>query len=205
LNEGAQKEFSMRSVLAFCSLVLATAAQAANDSAYTDFDLKKCKALSVLTPEEEGSTSGDFECMGHANVPYYFVEGDLRSFLSFGKNGQEHCAYGQTFAGFNTSGDKIEWRLKDGEPIATILRWRVSYDPEDSTKLQSWLVVTKIDSNNSCHVGYVDGSYPNANEEARKLADRLPSENACETFRPVFLIKPGADTRNITMGECPRP
>jgi hypothetical protein len=184
----------------FASLFFISPAFAGADSAYTDFDIKKCKQL---TPLEEGQSSGDYECAGYKGVPYYFAEDDLRSFLAFGNGGQEHCAFQQTFNAFNTSGEKIEWRLIDGKPIATILRWNVSYDPSDTTKIKSWLVVTKLEDGDSCHAGYVEGSLPNANQEARTLADVQAVTGSCKVIKPIYLAVQGTSVENMTTaGAC---
>ena len=125
------------------------------------------------------------------------AEGDLRSSVSFGTQGGDHCARGQSFGGFNSVGNTIEWRLKDGKPIATILRWSVSYDPEDSVKQKEWLVVTKLEADNSCHLGYVEGAYPNANAVAQKLADGFAESFSCKTARPIFIARVGTVTDGI--------
>jgi hypothetical protein len=120
--------------------------------------------------------------------------------VAFGKDGSNHCAFGQTFSGFNSVGNKIEWRLKDGKPIASVLRWKVSYDSEDSSKLKDWLVVTKVGGGQSCHMGYVEGSYPKANEKARWLADTAAENFNCKMGQPKFFANPGTVTEGIISG-----
>lgn len=183
---------------------LAAAAHAENTSAYSDFDLKTCTQLTPTTSGDEGEGSGIFECKGHAGIPVYFAEGDLRSLVSFGRDGQDQCAFRQTFGGFNSVGNKIEWRLKNGKPIATILRWTVSYDSEDSSKTKTWLVVTSLGRGNTCHVGYVEGAYPNANAEARKLADGFAENFNCVTAKPIYLATAGVITDNIASDDVCR-
>jgi hypothetical protein len=126
-----------------------------------------------------------------------FVEDDLRSVVAFGRDGRNHCAMHQTFSGFNSVGKRIEWRLKDGKPIAAILRWKVSYDSEDSTKTRDWLVVTKVEDRQSCHVGYVEGSYPDANAKARWLADTAAEVFSCKVGKTIFFASPGTSTDGI--------
>jgi hypothetical protein len=190
----------MRSMIVLASLFAALPAFAGNDSAYTDFDFKKCKQL---TPAEEiGESSGLFECKGFKGLPVYFAEGDLRQVMAFGKGGQDHCAIHQSFGGFNSVGNKIEWRLKDGKPIASILRWSVSYDPENSEKQKSWLVVTKLEDGQSCRMGLVEGGFPNANEEARKIADTQWSKFRCAGGVPRVLANPGTDTSGLSEPDC---
>jgi hypothetical protein len=189
----------MRGVLAGVMLMLATPAFAGNDSAYSDLDIATCDEVEPAP----GEGSPVYQCNGHKGLHVTFAEGDLRSFLAFGKDGRNHCAYRQTFSGFNSVGKKVEWRLKDGKPIAAILRWSVSYDSEDSTKLKEWLVVTKLEARNSCHMGYVEGGFPNANEKARWLADTAADAYSCAQGNPEFFANPGTVTEDIvTSGPC---
>jgi hypothetical protein len=194
----------MRSMIVLAGLVLATPAVAGFDSAYTDLildDKKLCKNLSPPPVENEPNDSAYYECKGFKDYIVMFSEGDLRSSMAYGRDVKDHCAATQSFAGFNSVGTKIEWRLKDGEPVATILRWSVSYDPEDSTKLKTWLVVTKLAENDSCHMGYIEGGYPNANEMARALADRAENYN-CVTDRTTVLAKTGTYISDIDGRSC---
>jgi hypothetical protein len=193
----------MPGVFAFLLMLMSTSTYAGYDSAYSDFDPENksiCDLVSAVEPGDEAMSSGGYECKGYGDYVVSFAEGDLRSFVSFGKQTGDHCAATQTFSGFNSVGKKIEWRLKDGKPIATILRWSVSYDPEDSTKQKSWLVVTKLEDNNSCHMGYVEGGYPQANEKARWLADTAAEAFSCETGKTVFFANTGTATDGIASG-----
>jgi hypothetical protein len=193
----------MRSWIFVASLLLASSAHAANDSAYTNYDLTKCKQIEPGSKPGEGESSPTYECKGYKGQPVTFVEGDLRSFVAFGKDGRNHCAFRETFSGFNSVGNKVEWRLKDGAPIATILRWSVSYDPEDSAKQKSWLVVTKLEGRNSCHMAYVEGGFPQANDKARALADTAAADYSCAKSTPEFFANPGTETDSIaTSGPC---
>lgn len=190
----------MRLAITCAAVLLATPAVAGFDSAYTDLDFSNKKNCTDVTPapaEGDPDDSVAFECGGYGNFVVSFSEGDLRGTMSFGTESGDHCSLRQTFGGFNSVGNRIEWRLKDGKPIATILRWSVSYDPEDSSKQKSWLVVTKLEKNDSCHMGYVEGAYPNANEMARRLADTAAEGFSCKTDKPTFFANPGTETDGI--------
>ena len=190
----------MRFAILCGAMLLATPALAGFDSVYTDLnfnDKKNCVNVSPAPVEGEPNDSAAFECGGYSNYVVTFAEGDLRSFVSFGTESGDHCAARQTFGGFNSVGNKIEWRLKDGKPSATILRWSVSYDPEDSNKQKSWLVVTKLEENDSCHMGYVEGGYPKANEKARWFVDTAAETFSCKTGKPTFFANVGTATDGI--------
>lgn len=191
----------MRPLVLPLLLALATPAAAANTSTYTDFKLDACQRVTPETSGEDGESSGVFECKGYGQYVVTFAEGDLRSFVSFGTESADHCSFRQTFSGFNSVGQKIEWRLKDGNPLATIFRWTVSYDSADSAKTKTWLVVTKLEDSNSCHMGYVEGASPNANAAAQKLADDFAEDFSCKTSKPVFIANIGTATDGIAAND----
>src|SRR5262245_21764475 len=87
---------------------------------YSDLDLKKCHKLALFEDEGEG---GEWSCPGIANYDVHVWEGDLRTYVGFGKKAPAQCASMQTFGAFNSLGPRVEWRLRDGKPFATILRW----------------------------------------------------------------------------------
>lgn len=190
--------------LALLALLFSTPQALADaSSAYTDLDLKKCQQVSPETSGEDGESSGVFECKGFGKYVVTFFEGDLRSFVAFGTETGDHCSSRQTFGGFNSVGNRIEWRLKDGKAVAAILRWTVSYDPENSEKTRTWLVVTKLDIDDSCHMGYVEGAFPNANEKARWLADTAAEAYSCAKGIPIYFANPGTNTKGIaSSGPC---
>jgi hypothetical protein len=76
--------------------------------------------------------------------------------------------------GFSSVGQRAEWRIttKNGKqvPIAVIVRFNVSENPEDSSKITSYLVVAKITPQKICVTDKIAAS-ATANEEARKAAD----------------------------------
>jgi hypothetical protein len=195
----------MRGVVVLTCLFLATPAFAGFDSAYTDLnfnDKANCTDMTPAPVEGEPNDGVAYECKGYGNYVVTFSEGDLRSSVSYGTESGDHCSARQTFGGFNSVGNRIEWRLKNGKPIATILRWSVSYDPEDSNKQKSWLVVTKLEEENSCHMGYVEGAYTKANEKARWLVDTAAAAFSCKAGKPVFFANPGTETDGIVSSGC---
>ena len=175
---------------AFLLFLSANLAQAANTSVYTKFDIGKCKVLRAAVPNEEDG--GSYICPGYKNLKVYFAEGDLRQLIAFGKNPEKHCAAEQTFPQFNSVDATIEWRLSNGKPIATIQRWHVS-EPVDSSKTKSWLVVTKLEANNSCHMAIVEGAYPEANAKAREIADKLSPRFQCGVSSEEIVNLPGTN------------
>ena len=175
-------------------------ASAANTSVYTTYNIDKCPKLDAGNADQ--GDSGSWLCKGYARLKIYFAEGDLRSFLAFGKSPKDHCAAHQTFGGFNSVHSAVEWRLAKGKPIAAIQRWNVAYDPEDSSKIKSWLVVTKLEANDSCHMAIVEGAYPNANAKARELADQMAPIFICEKGEQKILALAATKISDIDSRGC---
>lgn len=157
------------------------------ESAYTDFNAKKCRHI----PGKEVEDYGEWHCKGYGGIPILMSAGDQRINVSYGKNAAEEPAASQTLASFNGEGDKIEWRIEKGKPFAAIMRWSTTKPDEKGSSIRgSVLVVTRLDPGGVCHVGYVDGrANKNANELAREIADKHARGFVC-----------GKDKR-ITLGE----
>ncbi len=169
-------------------------------SLYTTLEIKSCR---VLKKHAEGNA---YLCGGLGGYAVYFAEGDLRTFVSFGRAPEKRRAASQTLGDFNTvfggravvkgksapstltgntAGTKagratIEWRFvrRDGKPMpyATILRYFTSSDENKSEVL----VVTKVSPTEACHVAYVDAiANSNAIVLAREAADKLARTFDC--------------------------
>jgi hypothetical protein len=188
-----------RSLVVVLFLIAPSLAVAGNTSVYTKCELDKCPRLDVGNADE--GDSGSWLCKGYGNLKIYFAEGDLRDYLAFGKTPKDHCAAHQTFSGFNSVNSTVEWRLSKGNPIASIQRWTASYDPEDSAKTKTWLVVTRIESDNSCHMAVVEGAFPNANVKAREIADTLAEKFVCGVSRQTVVTLPTTDKTQTNVAE----
>lgn len=146
---------------------LATPAQAAFNSAYTDLDLDTCL---VLDADDFGAS---WACPGYKGYPLMVSEGDLRFSLAYGFNPGDAW---QSLPPFNRLGAKLEWRLSNDlgrwMPIATIVRYYTA-DPETGVDKGQVLVVTQLVEGNVCHIAYIDAlANENANELAREAADK---------------------------------
>jgi hypothetical protein len=158
-------------------------------SAYTDFDADKCKH----EPGTEEEDYGTWECPGLGDIKVLLSAGDQRKYVSFGEASDDNLALSQTFPGFSdVYRATVEWRLEDGRPFATILRWNVM-TAGDSAKATApikpsgqVLVVTQLGPGGTCQIGYVDTrSNANANEIARQIADDKARSFRCGEDQPV--------------------
>ncbi|WP_395688679.1 hypothetical protein [Aestuariivirga sp.] len=150
-------------------------------SAYTRFALETdCR----LTEQDEEQTYAFWLCPGYKGIEVLQAYSDDRAFVGFGADARDSCAFRRTFTPFNSALSPIEWRLRDGKPFAVIERWRVSTDDQGGTR--TWLVVTALQGAEACHVHYVEGAFPRANEEARRAADELVPGFDCQSDEPSF-------------------
>ncbi len=162
-----------------CILILTIFAPAQIKSVYTSLSDKACKTIES-NPDDGGSYLG--ECPGVAKYKLQLLEGDLRQSVNVisAKGKKSELNIWHTFGGFSSVGQKAEWRIKNGVPIALIIRFNVSENPEDSTKITSYLIVSKITKTAACITDVVPpGKTQNA--KARRLAD-ASSAKPCDDF-----------------------
>ena len=170
-------------------------------SVYSDFDLKKCKALELYADEGEG---GIWQCEGIKGFDVLYLEGDLRGYIAFGPEARSQCTSAQTFGAFNSPGPKIEWRMENGKPIATIFRWFTENGSGEENSRQNWLVVTKLNGKDACRTALIDTKYPNANIVARDKADEDPRDFNCEKDVPDVVSQRAIKADEIMSGApCP--
>ena len=143
-------------------------------SLYTDLDAKKCRTIES-TSEEGGSYVG--KCPGVGGFSLIVTEGDLRQNITVvTPKKAEHSLELWTVvsSAFSSLGPKAEWRVVKQKnkttPVALIVRYNASEDPEHPDKTTSYLVVTKITSKEICVTDRIKPG-AKANEEARLLAD----------------------------------
>ena len=169
----------------FAIILCASSAHAETiTSTYSNFDLNKCKALSVSV--EDGG--GTWKCKGIKGYDVIYSDGDLRGTMGFGRDAENQCSARQSFGHFNSAGIKIEWRMKMGKPIATIVRWYT--DGGEPSVKQDWLVVTKLDQGEACRTAFIDSKYPNANAVARQKADTSAKFNCAKDMPKVISSLP---------------
>ncbi|MCB1383253.1 MAG: hypothetical protein KDJ73_10075 [Notoacmeibacter sp.] len=170
----------------------AAPAQARIDSAYSDLDTGKDCKLIEEGKEDESADWAEMLCTGYGEYPVYISYGDARDSVFFGFPPDGTPDSWESFSGFNAAGKTVEWRLEDGVPFATILRWNVNVitSAGENRDIQV-LVVEKVaqpDTHESCVVGYVVApGNPGHNEQARQLADDHARNFACWTDEPVVM------------------
>lgn len=161
--------------LSFTALFPAVhAADAAKiNSVYTSLGVTDCKIIEENAKESWSKSA----CPGTSGYTLTLVEGDLRQSLDIvDPKGKTHPLEltSTVSGGFSALGAKAEWRVQKQAgktvPIAMIVRFNVSEDPEHSEKITSYLVVNKITPNQACVTDVVKPS-KTANQQARDLAD----------------------------------
>jgi hypothetical protein len=159
-------------------LLFSAAAFAQTSSIYTSLKEKDCKV------SKESVEDGYIDiCPGVAGYVLELLEGDSRqsiNVMASDKKKYELSLWSSVSTGFSSIGEKAEWRMKGKTPIALILRFNASEDPEDPLKTTSYLVITKISKSEVCIVDIVKPS-KNQNSEARVLAD-ASAKRLCQQF-----------------------
>ena len=154
----------------FCCLT--TVAQ--NRSVYTSLEAKHCRTIKTET-----TGAGDYEgrCRGVAGYSLTLLEGDLRQNIIVNTpKGTKHSLelWDVISGGFSSVGPKAEWRMATNNgkqsPVAVIIRYNASENPDSPDKRTSYLAVAKITPTEICITDKISPS-ANANTEARSAAD----------------------------------
>ncbi|MDX8492766.1 hypothetical protein RFN29_14395 [Mesorhizobium sp. VK22B] len=187
----------MRAWLALTAFaVLGGSAQAGDiSSAYTDLDWKKDCVTYAQAQEGDGDWAS-LACAGYRGYPVLIGYDDARESVYYGFPSDDMTAVWESFSGLNTAGPKVEWRIEtNGDkavPFAVIHRREIS-NPEDENKPTEVLVVAKVaqpEEHQGCTVGLVLATgNPEANDQARKLADEKAKSFACGTARREVIGK----------------
>lgn len=193
-----------------CLLILALGAaraQGADEqmiSVYSSLDLNAACSMTPDKDEDDG-ISAELWCDGWNDIPVRVIEGDLRFALGYGRNAEKQCSSQQTLGPFHTIGKTLEWRLLREfpghmTPVATILRYKTDADGRTG----EYLVVTKFDGNEACHMAYVDvRDQKEANALAREAADRYARGFECSKDRAFMMTWNGpSDTETPGTGGC---
>ena len=144
-------------------------------SIYTSVDARKCRTIKSSDKE-----AGDYlgSCSGTAGYMLLLAEGDLRQNVTVVtplKKKHSLDLWTVVSSAFSSVGNTVEWRTVKRKPVALILRYNASEDPEKPDKKTSYLVVTKITANEICVTDKVSPG-TKANEEARRLADEAATK-----------------------------
>ena len=156
------------------SLLIGSQSAAQNRSVYTSLDVKQCRTIKTET-----TGAGDYEgrCPGVAGYSLTLLEGDLRQNIIVNTpKGKKHSLelWDVVSGAFSSVGPKAEWRMakQNGKlsPVALIIRYNASENPDNPDKRTSYLAVAKITPNEICITDKISPS-ANANSEARRAAD----------------------------------
>jgi hypothetical protein len=171
--------FSMAALLSLSGSLSA----AQNRSLYSSLDVKQCRTLKTET-----TGAGDYEgrCRGVAGYSLLLLEGDLRqNVIVVTPKGARHSLdlWDVVSGGFSYLGPRAEWRMKQ-KPVALILRYNASEDPEHPNRKTSYLVVAKITPDEICVTDKIaPGS--EANADARAAADNAATKPCLKSVKSV--------------------
>jgi hypothetical protein len=147
---------------------------AQNRSQYTSLEVKQCRTIKTET-----TGAGDYEgrCPGVAGYSLTLLEGDLRQNIIVNTpKGTKHSLelWDVISGGFSSVGSKAEWRManQNGKlaPVALIIRYNASENPDKPEQRTSYLAVAKITHTTICITDKISPS-ATANVDARRAAD----------------------------------
>jgi hypothetical protein len=157
---------------------------AQNRSLYTSLDAKQCRTIKTET-----TGAGDYEgrCRGVAGYSLTLLEGDLRQniIVNTPKGGKHSLELWDVISGgFSSVGPKAEWRMAKQKgklsPVALIIRYNASENPDNPDKKSSYLAVAKITPKEICVTDKISPG-ANANTEARRAADNAANKPCLKT------------------------
>jgi hypothetical protein len=143
-------------------------------SVYTSLGEAECPL--VERDEETGATTS--RCPGPAGYALLVHDFDTRMTVDVvAPDGRTHrLRYsGVITSAFSSLGARAEWRMRDGAPIALIVRLNAFENPETPDRATSYLAVARITSGQACVTDRIPPA-ANANETAREAADRSASK-----------------------------
>ncbi|HEX8843115.1 MAG TPA: hypothetical protein VF791_00515 [Pyrinomonadaceae bacterium] len=166
---------------AVLALALTAFAESPVTSVYSS--LSGCKLVKKGPNGEDWSISA---CKGYGGYGLSLEYGDARESITvITPRGKKYPLnlWQVISGGFSSVGQKAEWRVtrKGGKmvPIALIVRFIASENPEDSSKTTSYLAVAKITPTEICVTDKIAPG-PTANEDARNAADAAAGKQCLE-------------------------
>ena len=170
-------------LIAILSCAVTVAAQS-NSSVYTPLGDKDCRKIKSA---EAGDDGYEGRCPGTAGYSLLLSEGDLRQNITvITPKGSQHSLdlWSVISGGFSSVGAKAEWRLLSQKgklvPVALIIRYNASEDPESPNRITSYLAVAKITPSEICITDKIPPG-PKANEDARRAADAASTKPCLKT------------------------
>jgi hypothetical protein len=142
-------------------------------SVYTSLAEADCRL--VKQDEETGATSS--RCPGTAGHALLVHDYDARMTVDVvAPGGRTHrLRYsGVITSAFSSLGPRAEWRMRNGRPIALIVRVNAFEDPANPNRATSYLAVAKITSREACVTDRIPPA-AGANEAAWQAADQSAS------------------------------
>jgi len=151
------------------------------ESSYTSIAQKDCRTL------ESDNLGSIQECESFAGMKVTVIEGDIRQSITLSRDDKQYeLNFWNTVSyGFSSLGLELEWRYLHNQfdnPVGIIVRLEVNEDEDDSEKVTSYLVVSKITEKEICVVGKV-APQKNQNEAAREMVEQSNKMSCISTLK----------------------
>jgi hypothetical protein len=165
----------MKTAILIAAILFATFASAGAQikSVYTSANAGACRTI-ANDAKHGGSYVG--ECKGVGGYKVRVLEGDLRQSINIITPTRKkfELNFWQYYSGFSSIGEKLEWRVKGGVPLALIARYNVA-SGDDSRKNNSYLLISRVGKKEACVVDVIAPG-TGQNEKARISADAAASK-----------------------------
>jgi hypothetical protein len=169
LLRSQRRTFMFKGLLVFSFvLIFSAVALGQNKSIYTSLAAKKCKTLDV-NKGMAGNYSGRCAGVGGYQLDVYLDDERNSVGLVFPSKRVVGLDLWNHFGGFSELGETAEWRMKGKQPVALIVRLKVS-DRGEGKPPTSYLIVSKIDYIDACVTDIVKPG-KSQNASAQRLAD----------------------------------
>ena len=151
-----------------------------NSSVYTSLEVKQCRTIKT---ETTGAADYEGRCPGVSGYYLTLLEGDLRqNIIVTTPKGSKHSLelWDVVSGGFSSVGPRAEWRMATNKgkqsPVALIIRYNASENPDNPDKRTSYLAVAKITATEICITDKISPS-ADANNQARSAADSAANKS----------------------------
>ena len=158
--------------------VSSTVALAQNKSIYTSLAANKCKTIAV-----NNGMAGNYStrCDGVGGYKLEVYLDDERNSIGVMLPSKKVIGLDlwNYFSNFSELGDRAEWRMKGKQPVALIVRLKVS-DQGDAKPQTSYLIISKIIGMEACVTDIIKPG-KSQNAKAQSLADNASTKPCKKT------------------------
>jgi hypothetical protein len=172
--------------LLIATVAIIPAGLLANEGLLTPAKGSTCKQTR-MDPDHAREES-EWRCEGPAGYRLTYFDSVMQAGIGIGFRGKELVDDTLQWPPAKDGiGSRVEWRIKDGTPIAAIVgRWRRAENPRGPEEIEvQELLVIKVTPTAACAIGVIGGLSPTAMTIARTVADNQATTFRCGNNKPL--------------------